>query len=76
MGDGQKTPHGHLNFISYVQNLRVFVFQTDGRTDRRTDGLMDGDINPVWAGYPIGSSRLSLVISTTPKVGFGVGFGR
>jgi hypothetical protein len=26
----------------------------DGWTDR----LTDGEINPVWAGYPIGSSRL------------------
>jgi hypothetical protein len=43
--DGQKTPRGHPNLNSYVQNLPVFVFQTDrqtdGQTDRQTDGQMD-----------------------------------
>ncbi len=28
--NGQKTPLGHPNFNSYVQILRVLVFQTDG----------------------------------------------
>ncbi len=44
--DAQKTPHGHPDFNFYVQNLRVFIFQTD----RQTDGQTDGEINPVWAG--------------------------
>jgi hypothetical protein len=34
MEGGQKTPRGHPNFNSYVKNLRVLVFMTDGRTDR------------------------------------------
>jgi hypothetical protein len=34
--DGQKTPRGHPNSNSYMKNLRVLVFRTDG------------DINPVW----------------------------
>jgi hypothetical protein len=31
MDDGQKTPRGHPDFNSYVQNLRVFIW--NGRTD-------------------------------------------
>ncbi len=41
MDNGQMTPRGHPDFNSYIKNLRVLVFRTDGRTDR--------DINPVWA---------------------------
>jgi hypothetical protein len=44
--NAQKTPHGHPDFNSYVQNLRVFIFQTDRHTNRQTDR----EINPVWAG--------------------------
>jgi hypothetical protein len=44
---------GDDNFNSYIQNLRVFVFQidrqTDGWTDRQTDRQTDREINPVWA---------------------------
>ncbi len=29
MDDAQKTPRGHPDFNSYVQNLHVFIFQTD-----------------------------------------------
>jgi hypothetical protein len=36
--DGQMTPRGYPNFNSYVKNLHVLVFQTNGQTDR--------DINP------------------------------
>jgi hypothetical protein len=36
--DGQMTPPGYPSFNSYVKNLRVLVFQTDGQTDRQTDG--------------------------------------
>jgi hypothetical protein len=32
------TPHGHTDLNSYVKNLRVLVFQTDGQMDRQTDG--------------------------------------
>jgi hypothetical protein len=39
--DGQKTPCGHPNFNSYIQNLRVFVFQTDKQTDGQTDRQTD-----------------------------------
>ncbi len=46
--DAQKTPRGHPDFNSYIQNLRVFIFQTD----RQMDGQTDGEINPVWAGLP------------------------
>jgi hypothetical protein len=53
MDDGQKTPCGHPNFNSYVKNLRVLVFMTDGPTDR--------EINPVWAEKRIGSSRFRLI---------------
>ncbi len=35
--DGQMTPCGYPNFNSYIKNLCVLVFQTDGQTDRRTD---------------------------------------
>jgi hypothetical protein len=49
MDDGQKTPHGHPDFNSYVKILRVLVFITDRQTDRQTDRRMDRDINPVWA---------------------------
>jgi hypothetical protein len=37
MEDGQMTQRGYPNFNSYVKNLLVLVFQTDGRTDRQTD---------------------------------------
>jgi hypothetical protein len=58
MDDAQKTSRGHPDFNSYVQNLRVFIFQmggrTDkrmnGRTDKRTDRQTDREINPMWAG--------------------------
>ncbi len=54
MDDKQKTPRGYTDFNSYVKILRVFIFQTDGRTDRQmdgwTDGWMDREINLVWAG--------------------------
>jgi hypothetical protein len=42
MDDGQKTPHGHPDFHSYVKILRVFIFQPlqpDGITDRETNTL-------------------------------------
>ncbi len=29
MDDAQKTPRGHPDFNSYVQNLPVFIFRTD-----------------------------------------------
>jgi hypothetical protein len=40
MDDGQKTPHGHPDFNSYVKILRVFLDnrQTNRPTDRQTDG--------------------------------------
>ncbi len=31
------TPRGYPNFNSYVKNLRVLVFRTDGRMDRGLD---------------------------------------
>ncbi len=34
MDDGQKTPHGHPDFNSYVKILRVLVFITDGQTEK------------------------------------------
>jgi hypothetical protein len=34
MDDGQKTPRGHPNFNSYIQNQRFFIFQTEGQIDR------------------------------------------
>ncbi len=40
--DGQMTPPGYPNFISYLKNLRVLVFQTDGWTDGQTDRRTDG----------------------------------
>ncbi len=40
------TPHGYPNFNSYINNQRLLVFQTDGRTDGRMDGWTDGNINP------------------------------
>jgi hypothetical protein len=35
--DGQKTPHGHPAFNSYMKILRVLLSITDGRTDGRTN---------------------------------------
>jgi hypothetical protein len=47
--NGQMT---FLNFTSYIQNLRFFVFQMDGQTDRQTEKL-------IWCGLPsLRSSRL------------------
>jgi hypothetical protein len=37
--NAQKTPRGHPDFYSYVQNLHVFIFQTDRRTDKQTNRL-------------------------------------
>ncbi len=48
MDDGQKTPHGHPDFNSYVKILRVFI--DNGRANRQTDRWTDGEIIPVWAG--------------------------
>jgi hypothetical protein len=45
--DGQMTPPGYPNFDSYIKNLRVLVFQTDGQTDRQTDG----EIHPLCVGW-------------------------
>ncbi len=36
--DGQNTPREYTKFNSYIKNLQVLVFQSDGWTDRRTDG--------------------------------------
>jgi hypothetical protein len=47
MDNGQKTPCGHPNFDSYVQNLHFFVFQTDGPTDKPTDRQME---TLIWGG--------------------------
>ncbi len=44
--NAQKTSREHPDINSYVQNLRVFIFQTD----ERTNGQTDGEIDPVWAG--------------------------
>jgi hypothetical protein len=43
-GNGQWTEksNGYPDFNSYVQNLHVFIFQTDGRTDIQTDGQTEG----------------------------------
>jgi hypothetical protein len=49
MEDGQRTPRGHPNFNSYVKNLRVLVFQADGRTDRRTDRHLY--LIPTWFAF-------------------------
>jgi hypothetical protein len=45
MDDGQKTPHGHPDFDSYMKIQRVLVSITDGWTD----GWTDREFNPVWA---------------------------
>jgi hypothetical protein len=43
--DGQMNPRGYTNFNFYIKNLRLFIFITDGQTDRQTDGWMDGRRN-------------------------------
>jgi hypothetical protein len=48
MDNGQKTPHGHPGFNSYVKSLRVFIM--NGWTNRQTDRQTEGEMNPVWAG--------------------------
>jgi hypothetical protein len=40
MDDGQKTPRGHPDFNSYIKNIRVLVFQTDGWMDEQTETLI------------------------------------
>jgi hypothetical protein len=66
-----RTAHGLEEL--YIQNLHCFIFQTDGQTDRQRETLIliptfkiymflysrqtGREINTVWAGYPIGSSR-------------------
>jgi hypothetical protein len=40
--NAQKTPRGHPDFNSYVQNLRVFIFRMDGRMDGRTETIIRG----------------------------------
>jgi hypothetical protein len=50
MNNGQKIPRGHPYFNSYIKNLRVLLFRTDGR--------MDGDIN-LGGLSSLHSSRLS-----------------
>jgi hypothetical protein len=42
---GQMPPPGYPTFNSYVKNLRVLVFQTNGRSDGQMDGRMDGRID-------------------------------
>jgi hypothetical protein len=36
--DGQITPRGYTNFNSYVENLHVLVFITDGQTEKLIRG--------------------------------------
>ncbi len=45
--DAQKTPRGHPDFNSHVQNQRVFIFQTD----RQTDGEADREIHSLCVGW-------------------------
>ncbi len=57
MDDGQKTSCEHPKFNSYMKNLCVLVFQTDGQTDRWMDGLTE---KLIWCGLPsLCSSRLT-----------------
>ncbi len=59
--DAQKTSRGHPDFNSYVQNLRVFIFQSDGQMDERTNRQTDRQAEKlIWCGLGnlIGSSRL------------------
>jgi hypothetical protein len=48
MDDGQKTPRGHPDFISYVKILRVFI--TNGQTDGQTDGEISSGVS--WVTTP------------------------
>jgi hypothetical protein len=60
MDDGQKTPRGHPDFNSYVKILRVFIFKTDGQTNRQTDRQTDRQTEKLircGLGNLIGSSR-------------------
>jgi hypothetical protein len=49
MDDGQKTPRGHPDLIP-TRKFNVFSYITDKRTDKQTNGQIDREINPVWAG--------------------------
>ncbi len=42
--DGQKTPHGHSDFNSYVKILCVFICRTDRITDGETNTLAAGGL--------------------------------
>jgi hypothetical protein len=51
MDNGQKTPRLHPDFNSYVKILRVFIFQTDGQTNGRTDEWTDRQTEKlIWCG--------------------------
>jgi hypothetical protein len=70
MDDRQKTPRGHPDFNSYVKILRVFIFQTDRRTDEQTDRQAEKLIR-CELGNLIGSSRfisLSVCLSVRLSV--------
>jgi hypothetical protein len=46
MDDGKKTPCGHPDFNSYVKNLRVLVFQTNGWMNTLIHGGFPHYISP------------------------------
>jgi hypothetical protein len=54
MDNGQKNP---TDTLILIPTFKIYVFSYSRRTDRQTDGWIDREINPVWAWYPIGSSR-------------------
>jgi hypothetical protein len=50
--NAQKTSRGHPDFNSYVQNLCVFIFQTDGQMDERMNGQTDRQTEKlIWCGW-------------------------
>ncbi len=52
MDDGQKNPHGHPDFNSYMKIQRVFMDngQTDKQTNRQTDKQTEKYTRFAWAG--------------------------
>jgi hypothetical protein len=51
--NGQKTPHGHPDFNSYVKIPRVFIDngQTNRQTDKQTNRRTDGEIHSLRVGW-------------------------
>ncbi len=51
-------------FLIFIPMFKLYIFLYSRWRDGKTDRWTDREINPVWAGLPIGSSRLISVWGT------------